>query len=168
MSVCSHQTIHAGTARRNMQPSWAMPVEALFPGRLPQRRVTFSSPSSSAYQCPGHGRRPVVSSRPPSPEVRPRTRSQEAAPPVLSPRRTVCAALGPDPFHLPIRVERSGRRREVQFEPVRQVLDLTVHGGGHGPVEGHVLVDRLHPQHPGLAVGGGVELAHQPVAVQDR
>ena len=34
--------------------------------------------------------------------------------------------------------------------------------------ERHVLVDRVDPQHPGLAVGGGVELAHQPVAVQDR
>jgi hypothetical protein len=29
-------------------------------------------------------------------------------------------------------------------------------------------VDRVDPQHPGVAVGGGVELPHQPVAVQDR
>jgi hypothetical protein len=59
-------------------------------------------------------------------------------------------------------------QREVQFEPVSQVVDLAIHGGGHGPVEGHVLVDRVDPQHPGFAVGGGVELSHQPVAVQDR
>ena len=35
-------------------------------------------------------------------------------------------------------------------------------------LRGHVLVDRVDPMHPGLAVGGGVELSHQPVAVQDR
>jgi len=70
------------------------------------------------------------------------------------------------------RLGRSGThstgQREVQFEPVSQVLDLAIHCGGHGPVEGHVLVDRVDPQHPGVAVGGGVELPHQPVAVQDR
>ena len=31
-----------------------------------------------------------------------------------------------------------------------------------------VLVDRVDPQYPGLAVGDGVELAHQPVAVKNR
>jgi hypothetical protein len=38
---------------------------------------------------------------------------------------------------------------EVQFEPVSQVRDLGVHRGGHGRVEGHILVDRVDPQHPG-------------------
>ena len=37
MLVCSHMMIHTGTARRNVQPSWKVPGEALFPGRLPQR-----------------------------------------------------------------------------------------------------------------------------------
>src|SRR5271163_4996381 len=60
------------------------------------------------------------------------------------------------------------RQREVQAEPVRQVLDLTVDGRGHDLGEGDVLVDRVDPQHPGFAVGGGVELAHQLVGVQDR
>lgn len=38
---CSNTTIHAGAARRNVQPTWTAPGEALFPGHLPQRRVTF-------------------------------------------------------------------------------------------------------------------------------
>ena len=59
-------------------------------------------------------------------------------------------------------------QREVHFEPASEVLDLAIHCGGHGLVEGHVLVDRVDPQHPGLAVGGGVELPDEPVAVQDR
>ena len=42
-----YATIHAGPARRNAQPGWVVPGEALFPSRLPQRRVTFSLPSSS-------------------------------------------------------------------------------------------------------------------------
>jgi hypothetical protein len=29
-------------------------------------------------------------------------------------------------------------------------------------------VDRVDPEHAGSAIGGGVELPHQPVAVQDR
>jgi len=55
---------------------------------------------------------------------------------------------------------RSMGQREVQLEPASQVLDLAIHSGGHGLVEGHVPVDRVDPQHPGFAVGGGVELAH--------
>ncbi len=35
------QTIHADTARRNVQLSWTFRGEALFPGHLPQRRVTL-------------------------------------------------------------------------------------------------------------------------------
>src|SRR6266702_8868466 len=56
----------------------------------------------------------------------------------------------------------------VQAKPASQVLDLAIHGGGHGLVEGHVLVDRVDPEHAGLAVGGGVQLSDQPVAVEDR
>ena len=48
----SHVTIHAGIARRNVQPGRVVPGEALFPSRLPERRVTFSLPSSPAYQYP--------------------------------------------------------------------------------------------------------------------
>jgi hypothetical protein len=64
--------------------------------------------------------------------------------------------------------ERSGHQGELQPEPARQVLDLVPHRGGHPLSEGNVLVDRVHPQHTGLAVGDGVELADQPVLVQDR
>jgi len=59
-------------------------------------------------------------------------------------------------------------QREVQLEPVSQVLDLATDGRGHGLGERDVLVDGLDLQDPGLAVGGGIELAHQPVVVQDR
>jgi len=55
-----------------------------------------------------------------------------------------------------------------EFEPTGQILDLAIHGGCHGLVEGHVVVDRGDPEHFGPAVGGGVELSHQSVAVQDR
>jgi hypothetical protein len=51
---------------------------------------------------------------------------------------------------------------------VRQVLDLEVDGGSHGLAEGHDLVERVDPEPAGVAVGGGVELAHQPIAVQHR
>jgi hypothetical protein len=51
---------------------------------------------------------------------------------------------------------------------VSQILDLAIHRGGHGPVEGHVPVDRVDPEYASRAVGGGVELSHEPVAVQDR
>src|SRR5258705_9471971 len=61
----------------------------------------------------------------------------------------------------------NARQGEVQAEPARQVLSLVLHRGGHRLGEGNVLVDRVHPQHTGLAVGGGVELADQPVLVQD-
>ena len=37
-----------------------------------------------------------------------------------------------------------------------------------GAGEPHVLVDRMHPQHGGLAVGGGVDLPDEPVAVEYR
>src|SRR5690242_16970491 len=56
----------------------------------------------------------------------------------------------------------------IQFEPVGQVFDLVIYGGGRGLVEGHVLVDRVDPEHAGLAVGDGVELPDEPVAVEDR
>jgi hypothetical protein len=62
----------------------------------------------------------------------------------------------------------STRQCEVQFEPVGQVLYLALHGGGHGLVEGQILVDRVDPQYSGVTIGDGVELAHQPVGVQDR
>jgi predicted acetyltransferase len=39
-------------------------------------------------------------------------------------------------------VRRVGQR-EGEAEPARQVSDLVIHRGGHGPVEGHVLVDRV-------------------------
>jgi hypothetical protein len=50
----------------------------------------------------------------------------------------------------------------------RQVGDLGVDGLGRlrGPRE--VLVQGVDPQDPGLAVGGSVELADQPVAVEHR
>jgi hypothetical protein len=59
-------------------------------------------------------------------------------------------------------------QREVQLELVSQVLDLATDGFGRRLAERNVLVDCMDPQHPGFAVGGGIELAHQPVAVQDR
>ena len=40
-SVALGQTIRADTARRKVQPSGTVPGQALFPGRLPQCRVTF-------------------------------------------------------------------------------------------------------------------------------
>ena len=40
-SVALRQTIRADTVRRKVQPSGTVPGQALFPGRLPQRRVTF-------------------------------------------------------------------------------------------------------------------------------
>ena len=46
--------------------------------------------------------------------------------------------------------------------------DLAVDRGRHGLAERHVPVDRADEQHAGLAVGPGVELPDQPVAVQDR
>jgi len=45
---------------------------------------------------------------------------------------------------------------------VGEVLDLAGHRGGRRLVEGDDLVDRVDPEHPGFAVGRGVELAHQP------
>jgi len=36
------------------------------------------------------------------------------------------------------------------------------------PAERHVLVDRVDPEHVVGAVGGSVQLAHRPVAGQDR
>ncbi len=50
-------------------------------------------------------------------------------------------------------------QREVQLEPVSQILDLAADCCGHGFGERGVLVDGVDPQHPGLAVGGGIELA---------
>jgi hypothetical protein len=41
-SVALRETIRADTARRKVEPSWTVPDEALFSGRLPQRRVTFA------------------------------------------------------------------------------------------------------------------------------
>src|SRR2546421_1511447 len=49
-----------------------------------------------------------------------------------------------------------------------QVLQLGLHGLGHVPGELHVLVDGIHSQCRCLAVGGGVDLPDQPVAVKYR
>ncbi len=46
-------------------------------------------------------------------------------------------------------------QREVQLEPVRQVRDLAKECFGHCAGETDVLVDRMDPQPPGRAVGGG-------------
>jgi hypothetical protein len=35
-------------------------------------------------------------------------------------------------------------------------------------IDVHVPVDGADPKHTGLAIGGGVELAHHPVPIQDR
>jgi hypothetical protein len=44
------------------------------------------------------------------------------------------------------------------------VADRRVHRLG----EGDVLVDGLHLQDPGLAVGSGVQLAYEAIVIQDR
>src|SRR5258708_18905981 len=59
-------------------------------------------------------------------------------------------------------VARSVGQREVQFEPVSQILDLGIHTGSHGLVEGLVLVDRVHPEHRVSRSAGGVELPTNP------
>jgi hypothetical protein len=41
---------------------------------------------------------------------------------------------------------------------VSQILDLGIHTGSHGLVEGLVLVDRVHPEHRASRSAGGVEL----------
>jgi MFS family permease len=56
---------------------------------------------------------------------------------------------------------------DPEAEPVGEVLDLGVDAGGHGRGEGHILVDGVDDEHAGLAVGGRVQLADEPVAVQD-
>src|SRR4051794_21503913 len=47
-------TIHAGAARRNVQPSWIMPGKHLFPDHLPQRRVAFPTVGMQVevFECP--------------------------------------------------------------------------------------------------------------------
>ena len=43
---------------------------------------------------------------------------------------------------------------------MRQIPDLMTDRRGHGPGERHVLVDGVDPEHPGLAVVRGIQLAH--------
>ncbi len=63
------------------------------------------------------------------------------------------------------RLSRAGRAPGRASEPGP---DLAVDRCRHRLAERHVLVDRRDRQHPCLAVGPGVELSDQPVAVQDR
>src|SRR5262245_62983965 len=57
---------------------------------------------------------------------------------------------------------RPGRRPvEPQLEPVSQVVDFMVHRRGHGLGERDVLMDRIHAEHYGAAVGGRVEFADE-------
>ena len=60
------------------------------------------------------------------------------------------------------------RLDRAELEPRGQALQLGLHGLRDRARELHVLVDRVHPQRGGLAVGGGVELPDQPVVVEDR
>jgi hypothetical protein len=60
------------------------------------------------------------------------------------------------------------RQFGVQFQPASQIPDLLAYGGGGGLAERDVLVDRVDAEQAGLPVRRGIELAHQPVAVQDR
>ena len=66
------------------------------------------------------------------------------------------------------RGETSAGQDQVELQPAGEVLQLAAHRGGRGRVERLVLVDRIDPEHAGLAVRGGVDLADQPVAVQHR
>src|SRR5204863_6629607 len=60
------------------------------------------------------------------------------------------------------------RRRDFEPEPRCQVVELGLDPLRDAAREPHVLVDRVHSQDGGLAVGGGVELADQAFAVEDR
>jgi hypothetical protein len=60
------------------------------------------------------------------------------------------------------------RQFGVQFQPASLIPDLLAYGGGGGLAEWDVLVDRVDAEQASLPVRRGIELAHQPAAVQDR
>jgi hypothetical protein len=67
-----------------------------------------------------------------------------------------------------LRPSSTGEQHDLEAEPRREVLDLRVDGVAHLSRERLVLVDGVDTEHALVALGGGVQLADQPVAVQDR
>jgi hypothetical protein len=60
------------------------------------------------------------------------------------------------------------RRPDDEAEPPGEIVDFRVDGADGRLAERDVLVDGVHAQDARIAVGGGVELADEPVAEQDR
>ncbi len=68
-----------------------------------------------------------------------------------------------------IRTARGGRsgRHQAEFEPSREVVDLTVDSGGDGLARLDVPVESVDTKHAAIAVRSSVKLSYQPVAVQN-
>ncbi len=60
------------------------------------------------------------------------------------------------------------RQFDVQFQPASQIRISSRTAAGGGLAERDVLVDRVDAEQASLPFRRRIELAHQPVAVQDR